>query len=310
MRCYGWQYIYQMYYFVYGLLYMVSLIPFRIIYLLSDFLYFIFYYMIKYRKNVVLDNLSHAFPEKSEEDRLAICKAFYRNFIDTWLEMIKILSMSHKTALNRITHDYKIVDELYKTGRSVQTYGGHFMNWEYVTISLPPNQPFDTLAIYMPLSSRIMERLLLKLRSRFGMFLLKAGNMKMEMEPWRDRQYLMVLGADQSPGQPGNAVWLNFMNRPAGFVRSPWKQACALNHPCIYYSITRLRRGYYHFATDLFEMEPQHYSEADMAFRYVRRLEQEIRRTPENYLWTHRRWKHGWKPEYAANWVDDIPHPA
>jgi KDO2-lipid IV(A) lauroyltransferase len=223
--------------------------------------------------------------------------------------MIKILSMSKKTARKRITHDYEIIKDLYNTGKSIQAYGGHFMNWEYVTVSLPPNQPYDALAIYMPLSSAIMERLLLKLRSRFGMIMLKAGNMKKEMEPWKDRQYILGLGADQSPGQPDKAVWMNFMNRPAGFVPSPWKQTILLNQPSIYYTITRKRRGYYHFAAELFEMEPQYLTEPQLAYKYARRLEEEIKRDPSNYLWTHRRWKHSWKPEYKDQWVDEMPYP-
>jgi KDO2-lipid IV(A) lauroyltransferase len=298
-----------MYYVVYGLLYLLSLIPFWWMYRLSDLLVILFYHLTGYRKKVVMDNLRHAFPEKTEKELKSICRAFYRNFMDTWLEMLKILSISKKTALKRISHNYEVIEELYKTGKSIQAYGGHFMNWEYVTISLPPNQPYTVLAVYMPISNAIMERLLLKLRSRFGIVMLKAGNMKIEMEAWKDRQYLLALGADQSPGHPESAVWLSYMNRPTGFVKSPWKQACLLNHPTIFYTITRKKRGYYHFEAELFEAEPARFTEAEMAQKYARRMEEEIKRTPDNYLWTHRRWKHEWKPEYAALWVDEKPMP-
>jgi KDO2-lipid IV(A) lauroyltransferase len=298
-----------MYYLVFGAVYLLSLLPFWCLYRLSDLAYFILYHLSGYRKGIVMQNLQNAFPEKSLAEQNAICRAFYRNFCDVWFEMLKMMSLSRKQIAKRMSYDYSVLEAMYKTGKAVQGYTGHFINWEWASVSVAVNQPYAVLCVYMPLSNPAMERLILYMRQRFGAVFLKAGNMKNEMESWNNRQYVLGLVADQSPGSPVDANWAYFMNRPAGFVKRPWQKARLLNTPTVYLKVSKRKRGHYHFEAVLFENEPALLSEEALALKYKTMLEADIRANPEIYLWTHRRWKLPWKSDYQKLWIDEKPSP-
>lgn len=299
-----------MYYLVYGLFYLLSLLPYRVMYLVSDFFYVLLYYVFRYRKALVLKHLSHTFPDMLPAEREKIAKKFFRNFTDVWVEMIKIFSMSKKEASQRMKFDFAPAEKWYASGKSVQLVGGHFMNWEYLPVAVPLFQPFTSIAIFMPLNNRVFDRVVYKLRSRFGLILLRAGNMQEEIKPWLDKQYMMVVGADQSPSNPDSTYWLNFCNRPTGFIKGPWVRAARQGQPYIYMSIRKEKRGHYAFTMHPFSDNPAEEQAEALALRYARMLEADIREVPELYLWTHNRWKKPWKPEYASKWVDTAPVPA
>jgi KDO2-lipid IV(A) lauroyltransferase len=278
-------------------------------YLISDGVYLLLYYVVRYRKKMVLNHLSQTFPEMSPGELERIAKRFYRNFTDVWVEMIKIFSMTKADAAKRMKYDFSLAEEWYKTGKSVQIVGGHFMNWEYLPVALPLFQSYTALAIFMPLSSPLMDRMVYKLRSRFGLVLLRAGNMQNEMKPWMGKQYMMVVGADQSPSNPDGAYWLNFCNKPTGFIKGPWIRAVRQDQPYIYLTIRKPKRGHYEFKMFPFSDNPSELSPEELARRYARMLEEDIRQMPELYLWTHNRWKRPWKEEYKLKWVDTAPVP-
>src|SRR6187431_2879828 len=121
----------MMYYFVYGLLWLISLLPFRILYFISDAFYGLIYYIIGYRKDVVMNNLLIAFPEKTEKERIVIAKKFYHNLIDTFIETIKMISVSNKFIEKRFTANWKLLNDIYPSGKSVQLHLGHNFNWEW-----------------------------------------------------------------------------------------------------------------------------------------------------------------------------------
>ena len=294
---------------VYGIFYLLSLLPYRVMYLISDGVYLLLYHVLRYRKDMVLRHLAQTFPDMSPEEREMIAKRFFRNFTDVWVEMIKIFSMSKADAAKRMKYDFSLAEKWYKTGQSVQIVGGHFMNWEYLPVALPLFQPYSTLAIFMPLSSPLMDRLVFKLRSRFGLVLLRAGNMQDEMKPWMGKQYMMVVGADQSPSNPDGSYWLNFCNKPTGFIKGPWIRAVRQGQPYIYMTIRKPKRGHYEFKMYPFSDNPSESSPEELARRYARMLEEDIRQMPELYLWTHNRWKRPWKQEYSLKWVDTAPIP-
>jgi KDO2-lipid IV(A) lauroyltransferase len=133
--------------------------------------------------------------------------------------------------------------------------------------------------------------------------------MQKEMEPWLNKQYMMIVGADQSPSNPDHSYWLNYCNRPAGFIKGPWVRAVRQNQPYIYLTIRKPKRGHYIFHAYPFENNPADTTPAAMALKYARRLEEDIHEVPELYLWTHNRWKKPWKPEYVKNWIDTVASP-
>jgi KDO2-lipid IV(A) lauroyltransferase len=298
-----------MYYIVYGLLYVFSLLPLRVLFIFSDLVYLLLYYVFGYRKKVVMDNLLQAFPEKTDKERKTIAKKFYRNFTDNWIETIKLLSIS-KTALNkRVSSNVDVFYQLHKEGRSVQLNLGHFFNWEYMTLYTGINQPYTFLTVYLPQSSKMTNRLFLHLRSRWGNPQLPATDMARAIIPWRKKQHLLALGADQSPPLGEFAYWLYFLNRPTAFLKGPEKFARLQQVPVVMMTTTKPKRGHYHFEYFLLADHPKEMNEGELMRQYAKHLEENIKLQPEIYLWSHKRWKRPWKPEYADLWVDDRAMP-
>lgn len=288
-----------MYYIVYGLLWVVSLLPLRILYILSDGFYGLAFYVFKYRRDVVMGNLMIAFPEKTENERRAIAKKFYHNLIDMFLETIKMITVSEKTLEKRFTANWDLVNAVHPTGKSVQVHVGHNFNWEWGNMIMTKKTVFKLLAVYMPMSSKIMERLFYKLRTRNGAVFLRATHMKEEFVPYLNTQYLLGLVADQSPGHPGNAWWFNFFGRPTPFVKGPAKAAIANNTAVVFAFVHKPRRGYYEATFSLATENFQLLTEVELTQKFAMYLEGVIKQYPEMWLWSHRRWKWEWKPEYG-----------
>jgi Kdo2-lipid IVA lauroyltransferase/acyltransferase len=256
-----------------------------------------------------MDNLRYTFPEKDDEELKTIAKRFYRNFTDNWIETIKLLSVKQKTLNKRMTGNFEVFNQLYKTGKAVQLNLGHFFNWEVMAQHNILNQPYPFLAVYLPQKSKIFDRLLKYLRGRWGISLLPSNDMVRSIIPWRKKQYLLMLIADQSPGSMDNAYWLYFLNRPAGFAKGPEKNAKSMDLPVVMLTTTKPRRGHYHFEYFLLTDDPKSLPDGEIMRLYVKHLENNIRLQPDIYLWSHKRWKHSWKEEYKKLWVDKIPPP-
>jgi Kdo2-lipid IVA lauroyltransferase/acyltransferase len=293
-----------MYYFIYSLLYLLSLLPISLLYFIGDGNYLLIYYILKYRRDVVMSNLLMAFPEKSEEERIRIAKKFYHNFIDSFMEMLKLISVNDAYLKKRFSIDnMDSINQMYSTGKSCHIHLGHTFNWEWGQLVLRTLTPYQVMVVYMPISNRIFERLLYKLRTRSGSVFLPANNMRKAMDPWQDKQYLLGLVADQNPGSPDNAYWLNFFGKPTPFVTGPEKSARASNLPVVFAYMEKPKRGHYHAVIDLITENSAELPEGEITRRYVNYLEDVIRHHPDMWLWSHRRWKHDWKDKYEKNWV-------
>ena len=292
-----------MYYIAYGFFFMLSLLPMRILYFISDGIYLIVYHIIGYRKKVVMKNLEIAFPEKSNTERVKIAKAFYHNLLDSFIETIKLVSASRRFLEKRITANWEVLDPLFESGKSCQLHLGHTFNWEWGHHVLSSHTKYQVLVVYMPLSNAVMERLMYHLRVRHGNKFIAASNMSKSMETFKDSQYLLGLVADQSPGNLHNAYWMDFFGRPTGFVSGPEKGARAGNLPVLFTSIVKPKRGYYQGFLEVACEDPRALKEGELTLRYARYMEKVIRANPEMWLWSHRRWKHSWNPAYANNWI-------
>jgi KDO2-lipid IV(A) lauroyltransferase len=297
-----------MYYFFYGLLYLVSLLPMRILYILADGIYGLVYYAFGYRKKVVMDNLQRAFPEKTEAERTRIAKKFYRNFIDSFMEVIKLLSASQRFLNKRFTMDASVLKELHATGGACQVHLGHTFNWEWGQLVLTGLTDYKIMVVYQPITNKFFERLFYRLRTRTGNVFLPANKMKEAIQPYLQSQYLLALVADQAPGNPKEAWWLDFFGHPTPFVAGPEKGARSCGLPVVFAYIEKPRRGYYHATLKLGSRETASLPEGELTHRYVRFLEDVIRRNPDMWLWSHRRWKHKWKNDYASKWISEN-HP-
>jgi KDO2-lipid IV(A) lauroyltransferase len=287
-----------MYYLLYGFVYVLSLAPFWLLYGIADVLFLLVYYVIRYRRGLVFSNLRAAFPEKSNAGLHLIARRFYRNLIDNFLEAIKLLTISRSQLSKRFQCDYSLIERLYAQGKSCQVHMGHVFNWEYANAEFSSKTRSDFLVVYMPIGARAVDRLFHTLRDRFGTILLPATDMRSAMLPYRNRQYILALVADQNPGRPEDSYWCDFLGRPAPFVKSPERGARRNNIPVIFVSMRKVRRGYYTASLQLFAESPQELPEGEMTLSFVRFLEEEIRSQPEIWLWSHRRWKWPYKDEY------------
>ena len=188
-----------MYSIFYALFYLISLIPWPIIYLLSDGVAFLLRKVIKYRVDVVNHNLSIAFPNKSIQERQQIASAFYQKFTDSFFETIKLISMSENTFNKRFTSNVEVLNELYATGQNVQLMAGHFFNWEFANWGAAKYGKYPFIAVYMPLSNAFFDRLILNMRKRYGSIMIPATNFKNQFHKYAaNGPYAMALAADQN----------------------------------------------------------------------------------------------------------------
>jgi Kdo2-lipid IVA lauroyltransferase/acyltransferase len=297
-----------MYYIIYGLLYAVSLLPFFILYAISDVIFIIVYHIAGYRKKVVLANLEIAFPEKTTKEKKAIAGKFYKNLIDTFIESIKLLSISQKQFNKRATMDLTAVNALIAKGRNIQMHSGHQMNWEYGHWAVASQMTLPWIGIYMTISNKAIGRIFYKIRNKGTTVLVSVKDFKSRAHIAFREQYALGLVADQNPITPSLAYWLNFFGRPAPFPTGPDKGARKNDTAVVFVRFVKLKRGYYRFDAEVVTEHGASLQEGELTLMYRDFLEETIRKNPDNYLWSHRRWKWEYRPEYKKRWIDkDLP---
>ncbi len=290
-----------MYPLLYGLLWLLSLLPLRVLYFIADCFYILIFYVLKYRREIVYKNLSVAFPEKNEKERKAIAKKFYHNLVDTFIETIKMITASKSFIRKRVTGNWEVIDRLLAGGKSVQVHLGHNFNWEWANaVAAAHYNKVPFVAVYMPLASKPVDKLFCQLRSKNGTRLVRATHMQQDFLPYRNQQYILGLAADQNPGHPGSGWWFNFLGRPAPFVKGPARAAIRNDTHVVFAFIHKKKRGYYQAVISGVDFDPQQTTEQALTGKFVQYLENIIREYPEMWLWSHRRWKHEWKPEYGT----------
>jgi Kdo2-lipid IVA lauroyltransferase/acyltransferase len=287
-----------MYYIIYPLFYLISLLPWRAIYGLSALVYLLIYHLFGYRKKVVFNNLTIAFPDKTETEKIAIAKKFYRNFTDTFLETIKLLSVSAADLKSRVACNAEVINDLFASGQSVQLHLGHFFNWEFANLGIAAHlKGYKFLGVYAPPENKAMHRIIVKLRSKCGTILIPNSNFKTLYRQYAKEPYVLGLVADQNPSNPNNAYWTPFFNRLTPFVTGPEKGARSMNTAVVEAQFYRVKRGYYRLEYQLLTTTPKALPEGSITTSMVHFVENAIRTRPDNYLWSHRRWKHQFNAE-------------
>jgi KDO2-lipid IV(A) lauroyltransferase len=281
-----------------AVLWVLSLLPFAFFHALSWGVARLLYNVIGYRKEVVLQNLAIAFSDKSEGERKKLAKEFYLRFTDTFLESIKMLSLSNKGALRRVTLDLREVEQLLAEGRSVQLMVAHQFNWEFINLTLPVAFKHPFYFVYRPIGSKVMDRLFLWQRTRLGGHAVSANQFAEKKESIFSRPSVLALGADQNPGKPDQALWMPFFDRPAPFFTGPAKGAIQHNAAMVMFQMERVRRGHYRFSTRLICEHPRNYTAEHLTYLYKCEVERVVKADPANYLWSHRRWRHALQPSY------------
>lgn len=275
-------------------LYLISLLPFPVFYLFSDFIYFLLYRVVGYRKKVVFDNLKNSFPEKSHYELKKIEKDFYRYLCDLFLETIKTLTISRSEAIKRCKFNAKttlLFNELANKNQSCIIVMGHYGNWEWAGNSFSLQCKQQLYVIYHPLSNKYFDKLMYDLRTRFGTKLYAMKDTMREMIRNKNEVNATAFIADQTPS-PDSAYWTTFMNQDTPVFWGTEKIAQKLNYPIVYITIKKIKRGYYEVDSELLINEPKNTSLGEISELHTRKLESDIITQPSIWLWSHRRWKH------------------
>lgn len=275
------------------------MLPLRVLYLFADVAYALVFYVFKYRRKVVLNNLAIAFPEKTPKQRLRIAKDFYHNLIDTFIETIKFLDWKLQDVEKRFTADLSGFEEAYGTGRPIHLLGMHNMNWEYVNWGLVKKTKVPFLGIYLPVSNKAFDKIIYDMRSRYGTILIPATDFKNAYLQYIKQPHLMASAADQSPGNPHNAYWVNFFGRPTAFVKGAERGAVAINASIVFGHFYKVKRGHYRIDTKFITADAATMDEGKLTSIYAQFCEAAVKSQPANYLWSHRRWKHEWNAAYG-----------
>ncbi len=274
----------------------VGIIPFKFLYWFSDFVAFLLFKIVKYRVNVVINNLKKAFPEKTDKEIEKIARKTYKNLSDITIEGIKVFTMSTSSLLKRFKiKNSEILNTYQEKQKSVILLAAHYGNWEWGVITSPIQINQNLVGLYKPLANKYIDTYLRKSREREGTILASIYNTNYYFKKYVKKEVLFVMIADQSPSNLNKAIWVNFFGRETAFLHGPEKYAYEYNLPVFFIEVKRLKRGYYEYELQLLTDTPQLLEHGEITRRYAQMVEMEIRKKPENWLWSHRRWKHSKK---------------
>ena len=267
------------------------ILPFNILYLISDGLYFLIYRVAGYRKKVVFENLKNSFPEKTEDELNLIAKDFYHHLGDLLIESIKASKMSESEVIKRfIMKRSEILDDLYTQGRSVIVVAGHYNNWEWPGIAAGTQMLHKPVGFYKPLTNPYVDNYVKKTRVRGRSALVSITNtIEVFKTDWMEPAAFYMI-ADQSPSTARLAYWVKFMNQDTATLHGPEKYARVHNMPVFYVDIQKVKRGYYETEFILLSENPSQTRTGEITQKFIQILEEKIRAKPQYYLWSHRRW--------------------
>lgn len=278
--------------FFYSLVIILALMPFRVIYILSDFLAFILHRLAGYRKRVVLENLKSIFPELQGIELQKLVREIYRNVSDIVIEGIKAFSMSKEAVnLRHVITNPEILDPYFQRGQSIIVVTGHYGNWEWGAFSASLQTRFKVVGFYKPLRNKRIDRFARESRSKYGTELASIYGTPKAFEENKGQAVIYLMAADQSPSNREKAYFVNFLGRDTAFLHGPEKYARQYNFPVMYVDIRRVKRGYYRLEMSLLSDDASGLQDGEITQRFADKLGSVIRETPANWLWTHRRWK-------------------
>ncbi len=281
------------YLLVYPLLWLVSILPFRVLYVKSTFLFILIYYIFGYRKKVVKGNLALVFPEKTESEINSIAKKFFQHFCDLIFETIKTLTISEAELRKRFqVENLEILDPYFEKDRSILVSAGHYANWEWSCL-LSKMMPHQAYAVYKPLDNPYFDGLVKRIRERFGGTI--VSNKQIVIDLFRSSKkgiktatYIL---SDQTPKQGNFKHRDTFMGIDVPVFTGTEELAKRLDFAVMYFKVKKVKRGYYSSAFVPLADNPKEYPDFEITRMFLNELEKQIRETPEHYLWSHKRWK-------------------
>ena len=272
-------------------------LPLRVMYVLADIAFVLVYYVARYRRRVVDDNLAQCFPDMDQKARAAIRRQFYRNFCDTFVEAVKLLHISDKEICQRMQFENTaLIDELLSQGKSVAVYFSHCGNWEWapsVTLHTTHHQGVEYCQVYRPLRNHAFDALMLRIRSRFGSLSFAKATVFRDLVHLKRDNVLTVTGfmSDQKPSHNDPTVVTMFLNRPTAFISGTETLARRMGLAAIYWDMEKTARGHYRITCRLLDDGTHAGKPGTLTRNYAAMLQDTITRNPAIWLWTHKRWK-------------------
>ena len=276
-------------------LWLITLLPLGVLYAISDFLYIIIYYFIGYRKKVVYDNLSKAFPEKNTKEIGQIAKKFYHYLCDYFIESIYMINLRRKEWDRRYIYtNPDLLEEYYKEGKSIILAIGHYGNWEWAC-NINNSTPYILHGIYKPLSNKLFDRLFYHMRSKYGTVPIPMKKTFRELKTrLLDKEpFALIIVGDQRPPKGDLEYWTTFLHQETPVITGMGKLARKFNFPVIFMNVQRPKRGYYKITFEEISDNPVTSGTYEIIEKYMRKMEALIYRQPEYWLWSHKRFKYG-----------------
>lgn len=267
--------------------------PFWLLYLWSDIFFIFAYYLIRYRRKTIVQNLRNSFPEKSEPEIKRITIAYYRHFSDLVFESMKAFQVSEKTLSKRFRYkNPEVLNELYDQGKSVALLSGHYGNWEW-SAAMPKFVKHQVNVIYRSIQNETFNAYMKKVRSRFGMFLMpQLVSLRTMLQLEKTGKLSVTYYLTDQTALRDTDYWVTFLNQETPVFAGPEKVASRFKQAIVFMDIQKVRRGYYEAEfTKLFDDASQT-APYEVTKAHVKFLENIIRKRPELWLWSHRRWKH------------------
>lgn len=278
----------------YPILFLISILPFRLLYVFSDFVYFLIYYIIGYRKKVVRANIALALPHLSEKERLIIEKKSYQHLCDMFLEMIKTMSISGKEIEERfVFSNLEIINELEKKDKSIALMCAHYASYEWV-ISMNERVSYQGFAIYKKVNNPYFDKLVKKIRSRFKAYLITTKETRSVIEQNESKGNHAIYGfaSDQSPQVRPQTYWSKFMGIEVPVYIGAEVLSKKYDMSVVFLKVKKVKRGFYQADIELISDNINFIPDYQITETFLRKVEKQIHEAPEFYLWTHKRWKH------------------
>lgn len=272
---------------------MLGYIPFRLLYWCADLIYLITHYLIGYRKKTVVQNLKNSFPEKTDQEIKAITARFYRHFADLVVETIKTSQLSEAALRKRFQFkNPEVLDELYDQGKSVALLSGHYGNWEW-SLAMPKIIKHQVNVIYRPIQNETFDHYMKTMRSRFGMFMIPARiSLRTMLDLEKSGQLSATYYLTDQTALKDTDYWLMFLNQETAVFPGAEKMASRFKQAVVFMDIQKISRGHYEVEfTKLFDDASQ-VNDYEVTKAHTHFLEEIIRKRPELWLWSHKRWKH------------------
>jgi Kdo2-lipid IVA lauroyltransferase/acyltransferase len=271
----------------------ISRLSWKQLYRLSNVFRFIIFDIIHYRREVILTNLRNSFPEKDLKTIESIARKYYRNFTDIIFETIKLRSISKQDLLRRFDLETAILDHYYEQKKNVVVVAGHLGNWEMLNLFASAKLSYQIVVVYHEMANEIFDEWFKNVRTKFGAEMVPMREAVIKAVTPREKPFLFVLMNDQSP-QPERAYWTTFLNQDTGVFRGAELIARRLNSPVLYMGIMRneIKRGFYRTYFRLITETPKQEPNNGILQSQMTFLEKDIRTQPDNWLWSHKRWKH------------------